>query len=262
MRFFRSYIIMNGQYGCEASQPEKRTVVVRDTGKDQRTRLTKSLIRQAFTELLQQKPMQRITVKELCGKAGVNRSTFYAHYTDIYDLLAKLEEDMVADFQRALAPLLGAEMEEPSLLRIMTGIYQCLKDNVDICTVTLGEHGDKAFAVRLLSLGWESCLAAYSNHLWGASPKQLEYFYAFVSNGHIGLLQKWLKEGMTTSVEDMAQMAQNIMLHGMDFLRGESPTAEEFPAFPMEKRSSRTLEKPGKETPHFDPYFVGKTHDL
>ncbi len=235
---------------------------MRDTGKDQRTRLTKSLIRQAFTELLQQKPMQRITVKELCGKAGVNRSTFYAHYTDIYDLLAKLEEDMVADFQRALAPLLGAEMEEPSLLRIMTGIYQCLKDNVDICTVTLGEHGDKAFAVRLLSLGWESCLAAYSNHLWGASPKQLEYFYAFVSNGHIGLLQKWLKEGMTTSVEDMAQMAQNIMLHGMDFLRGESPIAEELPAFPMEERSSRTLEKHGKETPHFDPYFVEKTHDL
>ena len=94
-----------------------------------------------------------------------------------------------------------AQLEEPSLLRIMTGIYQCLKDNVDICTVTLGEHGDKAFAVRILSPGW--CRSGRSpNHLWGASPRQLEYFYAFVSNGHIGLLQKWLEEGMTTSVEE------------------------------------------------------------
>lgn len=201
---------------------------MKDTG--HHPRVTESLIRQAFTALLVEKPIQHITVKELCQRAGVNRSTFYAHYVDIYDLLAKLEEDMVEDFQRALDPLLDAGgdssaaldagMEEPSLLRIMTGIYQCLKDNVDICTVTLGEHGDKAFAVRLLSLGWESCLAAYSNHLWGASPRQLEYFYAFVSNGHIGLLQKWLEEGMTTSVEEMARMAQNIMLHGMDFLRG------------------------------------------
>lgn len=200
-------------------------------------RVTNSLIRQAFTSLLVEKPIQHITVKELCQRAGVNRSTFYAHYVDIYDLLAKLEEDMVEDFQRALEPLLKAGgdsstardtgMEEPSLLRIMTGIYQCLKDNVDICTVTLGEHGDKAFAVRLLSLGWESCLAAYSNHLWGASPRQLEYFYAFVSNGHIGLLQKWLEEGMTTSVEEMAGMAQNIMLHGMDFLRGTPPLPED-----------------------------------
>lgn len=209
---------------------------MRDTGNDQRTQLTYSLLRQAFTDLLQRKPIQRITVKELCQKAGVNRSTFYAHYMDIYDLLEKLEEDMVEDFQQALEPLLNAgteasstedsQLEEPSLLRIMTGIYQCLKDNVDICTVTLGEHGDKTFAVRLLSLGWESCLAAYSNHLWGASPRQLEYFYAFVSNGHIGLLQKWQEEGMTTSVEEMAQMAQNIMLHGMDFLRGNAQPSE------------------------------------
>ena len=210
---------------------------MRNTGNDQRTLLTYSLLRQAFTELLQQKPIQRITVKELCQKAGVNRSTFYAHYVDIYDLLAKLEEDMVEDFQRALEPLLSAGGEkgdsledaqqvEPSLLRIMTGIYQCLKDNVDICTVTLGEHGDKAFALRILSLGWESCLAAYSNHLWGASPKQLEFFYAFVSNGHIGLLQKWQEEGMTTSVEEMARMAQSIMLHGMDFLRGNPSSSE------------------------------------
>lgn len=204
-----------------------------------RPRVTESLIRQAFTALLVEKPIQHITVKELCQRAGINRSTFYAHYVDIYDLLAKLEEDMVEDFRQALELLLktgeapssalDAEMEEPSLLRIMTGIYQCLKDNVDICTVTLGEHGDKAFAVRLLSLGWESCLAAYSNQLRGPSQRQLEYFYAFVSNGHIGLLQKWLAEGMTTSVEEMARMAQNIMLHGLDFLRGFPASASSEP---------------------------------
>lgn len=54
---------------------------------DQRTRLTKMLIRKAFTELLREKPVQNITVKELCQTAGINRGTFYSHYTDIYDLL-------------------------------------------------------------------------------------------------------------------------------------------------------------------------------
>lgn len=229
MRFLFSYIIMRVTASNAALR--RKEPAVKDTCRHPRD--AQSRIRQAFTALLVEKPIGHITVKELCQRAEVNRSTFYAHYADIYDLLAKLEEDMVEDFQRALEPLLkggaeltaplDAEMAEPSLLRIMTGIYQCLQDNGDICTVTLGEHGDKAFAVRLLSLGWESCLAAYSNHLWGASPKQLEYFYAFVSNGHIGLLQKWLEEGMTTSVEEMASMAQNIMLHGMDFLRGSPP---------------------------------------
>ena len=65
-----------------------------------RGKQAKARIRQAFTKLLREKPIQRIAVKELCQEAGVNRSTFYAHYQDIYDLLTKIEEDMLEDFQR------------------------------------------------------------------------------------------------------------------------------------------------------------------
>ena len=64
---------------------------------DHRVRVTKMLIRRAFTDLLKQKPLQSITIKELCAAAGINRGTFYAHYTDIYDLLAKIEEEMFED---------------------------------------------------------------------------------------------------------------------------------------------------------------------
>lgn len=198
------------------------------TRRARRTRLTHALVRRAFTDLLKEKPIQRITVREVCQRAGINRSTFYAHYTDLYDLLHQMEEDMLADFQQALAPILDHGPEPPSFLQVITEIYRCLKENADVCTILLGEYGDKAFATRLLSLGWESCLAAYSSHLWGATPRQLEYFYAFVSSGHIGLLQKWLEEGMTTSVEEMAKMAQSIMLHGMDFLQG-IPSEEDLP---------------------------------
>ena len=46
---------------------------------DRRTRVTRLLIRRAFTELLRRKPIQSITVKELCEEAGINRGTFYLH---------------------------------------------------------------------------------------------------------------------------------------------------------------------------------------
>lgn len=187
----------------------------------QRSQFSRDLIRQAFTGLLQQKPIQRISVRELCQKAGVNRSTFYAHYQDIYDLLEKLEAEMVEDFQRALAPLLDTQEECLSPLQITTGIYQCLKDNADVCTVTLGENGDKDFALRLLSLGRESCLRAYSQQFPEATRQQLEYFYAFASGGHMGLLRRWAREGMATPAEEMAKMAEHIMLHGMEFLQGK-----------------------------------------
>ncbi|MGI5896169.1 MAG: TetR/AcrR family transcriptional regulator [Oscillospiraceae bacterium] len=193
---------------------------------DHRVRVTKMLIRRAFTDLLKQKPLQNITIKELCAAAGINRGTFYAHYTDIYDLLAKIEEEMFEDFQKTLAPLLSTERGDLTPVKITAGIFQCLKDNADLCTVTLGDYGDKQFAWRLINLGRELCVEAYSRYFAGATPKQIEFFYAFVSAGCIGLLQKWLQEGMATSADEVAAMAENIMVYGMGALRNDAPGSE------------------------------------
>lgn len=177
------------------------------------------LIRKALTTLLSQKPIQSISVKELCDLAGINRGTFYAHYTDIYDLMAQIEEEMMRDFQQALRPLLEENNQCLTPLTITTGIFKCLKENADLCVVTLGPYGDKKFATKLLTVGKEKCLECYPKQFGEASPKQIEYFYAFVSSGCIGLLEKWLNDGMTTSAEEIAQVAESIMLNGIQFLK-------------------------------------------
>lgn len=191
---------------------------MKPTGNDHRTRVTRMLIRKAFTELLRQKPIQDISIRELCAVAGINRGTFYLHYKDIYDLRDQIEEEMMADFQKALSPLLETE-QDVSPVKITTGIFQCLKDNADLCTVTLGDYGDKAFAYRLVNIGREKCLDAYSRFFASATPKQIEFFYAFVSAGCIGLLQKWLAEGMVTGAQEVAAMAEDIMMYGMGFFQ-------------------------------------------
>ena len=136
---------------------------------DHRIRVTKMLIRRAFTDLLSRKPIQSISVKELCALAGINRGTFYAHYTDIYDLQEKLEDEMTLDFQKALDPLLHSGKEKPTPFAITAGIFKCLKENMDICTMTLGPYGDKEFASRLINLGRESYIESYSRLFSGAT---------------------------------------------------------------------------------------------
>lgn len=189
---------------------------------DYRTRITRMLIRKAFMELLRQKPIQSISIKELCTLAGINRGTFYSHYTDIYDLLRQIEEEMLAEFEKALAPLLETQGHSCRPVDISTGIFQCLKDNSDLCTVTLGDYGDKAFALRLLNMGREKCMASYLKYFKNASPQLIEYYYAFVSSGCIGLLQKWLDEGMTLSASQMAQMAEGMMQSGLGIFLTEA----------------------------------------
>ena len=58
---------------------------------DARKRYTQMVLKQSFLKLLKEKPVNRITVKEVCALAQLNRATFYAHYEDIYDLMFKVE---------------------------------------------------------------------------------------------------------------------------------------------------------------------------
>lgn len=185
---------------------------------DHRTRVTKMLIRKAMTKQLENKPIQNITIKELCETAGINRGTFYAHYSDLYQLMDELEDEMTKEFQKTLDPLLDRQGESPSPISVTTAVFQCLKENADLCTVTLGEYGDKAFAERLLNMGRERCKEAYTRYFANTSQKQIEFYYAFVSAGCIGLLRQWLEEGMTTSAKEVATMAEHIMLYGISSL--------------------------------------------
>ena len=190
---------------------------MKTTGNDHRVRVTKMLIRRAFTGLLSIKPIQSISIKELCEQAGINRGTFYTHYQDIYDLLADVENEMKQDFQKALEPLLYTE-ENSSLLGICTGIFRCLKENYDMCVVMLGDYSDKQFVSSLLDIGRQRCMEVYSGFFPKASKKEIEYYYAFVSAGCIGLLHRWLADGMEQTPEELASTAEKIMMSGIAYL--------------------------------------------
>ena len=62
---------------------------------DIRIEKTERAIKEAFMELRREKPVEKIRVKELCDRACINKSTFYAHYQDIYALANAMEDEMV-----------------------------------------------------------------------------------------------------------------------------------------------------------------------
>ena len=62
---------------------------------DRRVRRTKHLIKQSLIELMYEKPFKDITVTDITKRADLNRGTFYLHYIDIYDLLSKIENEIL-----------------------------------------------------------------------------------------------------------------------------------------------------------------------
>lgn len=100
---------------------------------DLRTKRTKQSIINAFIELRAQKPLEKITVKELSELAFINKATFYSHYHDIYDLSEQLEkktidmilttlphpEELISNSKQAVEELSVALMSQNRLINIL-----------------------------------------------------------------------------------------------------------------------------------------------
>lgn len=70
---------------------------------DLRVEKTERGIKNAFIELRSKKPLEKITIKELCELACINKSTFYSHYRDIYDLSDSMEEEVVRSITNSIS---------------------------------------------------------------------------------------------------------------------------------------------------------------
>lgn len=69
---------------------------------DARKRYTQMVLKQSFLKLLKEKPVNRITVKEVCALAQLNRATFYAHYSDCFALMESIENELIDAFEKSL----------------------------------------------------------------------------------------------------------------------------------------------------------------
>lgn len=68
--------------------------------RDLRVTVTKRLIREALLRLLEEKPLEKIKVSQLCESSGVNRATFYRHYESVHDVLREIELEFIQQMPR------------------------------------------------------------------------------------------------------------------------------------------------------------------
>ncbi len=69
---------------------------------DKRKQKTQRAIRNAFLELRAKQPLERITVKDLADLAEISKATFYLHYTDVYQLSAQLQHEVIGEILRGI----------------------------------------------------------------------------------------------------------------------------------------------------------------
>ena len=172
-------------------------------------RNTKKRLREGLLRLMAEKPINEISVKELTELADVNRGTFYFHYADIYDLLRGTEEEFFQQFSRTLSETVPSETTASFYLR---AIFAFLGENRDFCAIMLGPNGDLQFVEQIKRLVDQRCSAIWREAAPEADERRFGMYNAFIINGCIGIIQKWLSETVPHSPEEISQLAAAIIL--------------------------------------------------
>ena len=183
-----------------------------------RVRKTKKILRERLTQLLKEKKIQDITVRELTEMADLNRGTFYLHYKDVFDLLEQTEEELLTAF-RQLLNRLNSKNTDNELVPVFEEIFSMVKENGDLVEILLGENGDLNFLNRLKALIREKCLEDWMEMFRKRNSSSFEACSAFIVAGSVGLVQHWLQSGMKQSPRELAVLAERLFLHGIESIK-------------------------------------------
>lgn len=180
---------------------------------DRRVKYTKMVLRESLIQLLSHKPISRITIKELCECADVNRATFYSHYTDQFDLLKNIESEFIENINSYLDSF-ALEVRENDLLQMVTKIFEYIARNSELCRVLLGENGDIDFQTNIMRVISERVIFEWQKKK-SVDEAIIEYIYTYVATGSIGVVRKWLFDPNPETPRKMAEFVARLVNKGI-----------------------------------------------
>ncbi len=166
-----------------------------NTKNNKRRQATRKSIEKTFIELLQTNEISQITVSEICKRTGLNRSTFYANYVDIYDLADNIRDRLEKEVSDLYENDLGKGFGDDYLK-----LFCHIRDN-------------RLFYLTYFKLGYDSKhtvdLDSISRNRNYLPNEHLSYHIEFHKAGLNAVIMKWLADDCRESPETMVKIIRD-----------------------------------------------------
>ena len=176
---------------------------------NQRVRLSKTLLQNSFVELLSEKSIHKISVQEICNNAQINRTTFYKYYANQYDLLKKMEDQVLVQIDSFLKT---DKNHADCNIQALRKIAEYFEDNINLCRVLINNTMGSTFPEKIFNLSNVRILL--DEKLEAKYMKdEMDYAYQFVVNGGFSVIEDWINKDKRESPEKIADIIINIISH-------------------------------------------------
>lgn len=168
---------------------------------NQRYQSTEEKIQKALFSLLRIRKYNDISIKEICYEAGINRSSFYAHYEDINDLMIKTEQKLSQEIVKIFNP------SQEWNTKVFVNLFEFLLKNKDFYKSYLGTN-EQTFMEKNDFVEFLNKLKFHAKNPYTTQKEQM-YHMAFFAGGLKALSKSWIMNGCKESPQEMADILKN-----------------------------------------------------
>lgn len=176
---------------------------------NRRTAYTKTAIRRTFFELLEEKAFDKISVREICQRADINRSTFYRHYDDINALMKSIEAEFVSDIDNQI------ERMDPEVFdAVLVGLFDIVRDNSDLCCYMMRCGPRKGFINSLFVKNYDRTQIKWKKFFPEITDKQFRWMYIMFFNGIVSVIAEWINSDFREDPSTIVSFTTSIYFNG------------------------------------------------
>ena len=178
---------------------------------DARVRYTKRVLKESFLKLLKEKSVNKITVKEVCELAELNRATFYLHYSDCFALLESIEQELLEAFGKSLKLINSFDVSA-----LIEAIYMIVEKHEEACRVLIFNGASPSLLGKMINLARSSSIAYWKQQLHRATDADLEMLYTHLSNGLMNVVvsgyDKYCRENVVHFVNAIVKSSLSLFV--------------------------------------------------
>lgn len=186
---------------------------------DRRVIKTKKSIYNAFAQLLIEKDVNTITIKDIADKADINRKTFYNYYAGIYELIEEIENKILFSFEQALKDVNITEaLHNPD--RLFNELTDIINQDIDFYGQLMRMESNSNLVVKLVGALKSKAKEIISKQT-RLSPETLDIVLDFVVSGMMKVYQNWFNSDRTQSIEEFSRTVSTLTFKGINGLLQE-----------------------------------------
>ena len=166
-----------------------------------------AIIRAAFESMLMGgKQISKITVREICEKADINRSTFYAHYTDVYDLFEKVELQMAEMCSQRIR-----STDEDGFRGILRRVFEFVLEYRDFYQIYFSEINKAAHLMQAMTAPFRDKIeGVYSQDMGHGVEGEAHYQFRFFTAGMSAVMAYWLERNCKESPAEIVDIVMRV----------------------------------------------------